>query len=404
MTPQDDVPPPAPLPRVVPRHIQIRWLAAVAAALVLVFAVAAFWRSGSSTSAPQGAQGRATTFRPTAQQLKTLTIEPVVLHRFAPVEVADGRIAVNGDRTTAVYSPYSGRVVEVLAHPSDRVTEGGTLAIIEASETADAQSSFRAALGQQRLAHAADERKRALLAVNGASQQEAQQAAADLASAEAALSAARSHLQILGQSPAAIEALAAGGPADARTALRSPIAGVVVDRQLGPGQYLTAASGIAVYSVADLRSVWVVGTLSERTTPRIRRGQSVSVTTAAWPGRTFTTHLDYVAAGIDPATHRLNVRATIDNADGALRPEMLATLRIEAGDAKQAPAVAAEAVLYEGDRAHVWVAAADGSIALRELRVGLAGDGLVEVVEGLTVGERVVTRGGLFVDRAARLE
>ena len=404
MPSQDDAPPPAPMPRVVSRRSQLQWLAAAAIALVALAVLAAFLKARSGEHPAPGPAGPASSFRPSAQQLKTLSIEAVVLHRFVPIEVADGRVAVNGDRTTPVYSPYTGRVVELVARPADRVARGGTLAIIEASEAADSQSAFRAALGQARLARAADERKRALLAVNGASQQEVQQAAAELGAAEAALSAARSHLEILGQTPSSIDALAAGAPANARAVLRSPIAGIVVDRQLGPGQYVTAGGTSPVYFVADLGNVWVVGTLSERAAPHVHRGQLASVTTAAWPGRVFTTRLDYVAAGIDPATHRLNVRAVVDNADGALRPEMLATLRIEAGEAKSAPAVAAAAVIYEGERAHVWVVAADDSIALRQIRTGLSADGRVEVVEGLAAGERVVTRGSLFVDRAARLD
>ena len=400
----DDAPPPAPLPRVVPRRTQLQWLGAAAVTLIALAAVAAFLRARSGEHPARSPAAAAGSFRPTAQQLKTLSIEAVALHRFVPIEVADGRVALNADRTTPVFSPYTGRVVELIAQPGDRVAKGGALAIIEAGETADAQSAFRAALGQQRLAKAADERKRALLTVNGASQQEAQQAAADLGAAEAALSAARSHLEILGQPTAAIDALAAGAPANARTVLRSPIAGIVIDRQLGPGQYVTAGGTSPVYSIADLASVWVVGTLGERAAPRLRRGQAVSVTTAAWPGRVFSTRLDYVSAGIDPATHRLSVRAVVDNADGALRPEMLATLRIEAGDAKASPAIAAAAVVYDGERAHAWAVAADGSIALREIRTGIVADGLVEVAEGLAAGERVVTRGSLFVDRAARLD
>jgi cobalt-zinc-cadmium efflux system membrane fusion protein len=136
----------------------------------------------------------------------------------------------------------------------------------------------------------------------------------------------------------------------------------------------------------------------------VRPGQPVEVQVPAWPGRTFTSRLDYVAPAIDPATHRLTVRAVINNADGALRPEMLATLRIKASEANTVPAVPATAVVYEGAHGHVWVVAADGSIGLREIRVGRSNDGLVEVLAGLQVGERVVTRGSLFIDRAARLD
>ncbi|HXQ30810.1 MAG TPA: efflux RND transporter periplasmic adaptor subunit [Steroidobacteraceae bacterium] len=402
-TPDQPAPPDSP-PSIVPHRTQLRWLALAAAGLLVVVGLIWLLNRGSDRERPTPAAATLDTFRPSPQQLKTLTIEPVALHRFETIEVADGRIAVNADRTTPVYSPYSGRVIAIIAGPGERIAQGATLATIEASEFADAQNAFASAVAQVRLTRAVEARKRDLLEANGASQQEWQQAQADRATAEAALSAARSHLRIFGQSDAAIDALETHEPADARIALRAPIAGVVVDRQISPGQYVAAGSGTPLYTIADVSSVWIVGTLSERTAPRLKRGQAVAVTVPAWPGRTFTARLDYVAPTIDPATHRLTVRAVIDNADGALRPEMLATLAIEAGEAQSAPAVRASAIVYEGARAHVWVATSDGAIGLREIRAGRSHEGLVEVLEGLKAGEQVVTRGSLFIDRAARLD
>ncbi|HXQ63751.1 MAG TPA: efflux RND transporter periplasmic adaptor subunit [Steroidobacteraceae bacterium] len=402
-TPDQSAPPDSP-PSTTSHRTQLRWLAF---ATVIVLVVAGLvWLLGRGSEHDRATTGAAApdTFRPSPQQLKTLTIEPVAMRRFATIEVADGRIAVNANRTTPVYSPYSGRVVTIVAAPGDAVGQGAALATIEASEFADAQNAFGAAVAQVRLTRAAEARKRDLLEAKGGSQQELQQAEADRATAEAALSAARSHLRILGQSDEAIAGLETHEPADARIALRSPFAGVVVDRQISPGQYVAAGSGTPLYTVADISSVWIVGTLTERAAPRIKRGQPVIVSVPAWPGRTFTARLDYVAPTIDPATHRLTVRAAIDNADGALRPEMLATLAIDAGDAQSAPAVRASAVVYEGERAHVWVATTDGAIGLREIRTGRTNDGFVEVLEGLKAGEQVVTRGSLFIDRAARVD
>jgi membrane fusion protein, heavy metal efflux system len=400
MTTPDDDSPPAPA-RALRRATQLQLLGAAAVALVLVaVAIALFGRGGAHRDEAPAAPG---SFRPTAAQLKTLTIEPVVTHRFVPIEVADGRIAVNGDRTTPVFSPYSGRVTALLARPGDRVAAGAPLATIEAGEFADAASAYRAAAGQVSAARAAVERKRALIESNGASRQDVEQAEAELASAEGAFAAARDHLRILGQSEAAIAALASAPATDAHAALRAPIAGVVIDRQLGPGQYLSAGGGTPVFTIADLTSLWIVGTVSERVSPRLKRGRAIEVTTPAWPGRQFRARLDYIAPAIDPGSHRLTVRALIDNPDGALRPEMLATLRIEAGEASTSAAVPAAAVVYDGERAHVWVAAEDGSIVLRRVRTGERADGLLEILDGLAEGERVVSRGSLFIDSAARL-
>ncbi len=121
----------------------------------------------------------------------------------------------------------------------------------------------------------------------------------------------------------------------------------------------------------------------------------------AYPERTFKARVTYVAAIVDPVTHRIAVRAEIDNHDGALKPEMFANFRILTSEATDSPAVPEGAVVYEGDAAHVWVVQADGLIAYRAIRTGRTNGGLVEVLDGLKPGETIVTRGGLFIDQVA---
>lgn len=388
--------------RPAPRSRQLRWLGA-AGAITLLVAGIAYWathRSAPAESAPESAA--ADTFRPTPQQLRTLTIEPAVAHPFATIEIADGRIAANADHTTPIYAPFSGRVVAVIASLGDPVGAGAPLATIESPEFVQAANDFAAALAQTKLAQATEARKRALLDEQGASLAEVQQAQADLATAHANLAAVEHRLSILGRTNADVERMRAGGRIEAQLPLGAPIAGIVIDRQIGPGQYLQAGSGTPVFTIADTRTVWAVGNVPESDAARLRRGQTVEVRVPAWPERTFTAHLNYVAATIDPATHRLSVRAELNNADGALKPDMLATLRIVTTAGSSALGIPEGAVVYEGDQAHVWVVTDGKVIGLRPVRTGRTSDGFIEVLDGLRAGEQVVTRGSLFMDRAAR--
>jgi membrane fusion protein, heavy metal efflux system len=384
-----------------PRAAQLRWLGLAALAL-LVVALGVYWFTHRAAEGDGRAPPPPDTFKPTAQQLKTFTIEPVAARAFASVEVADGRITVDADRATPVYSPFSGRIAMLNAGLGDAVAAGAPLATIEASEFVQAQNDLAAALAQERLTRAALERKQALLEAQGASQQDVQQAEADHATAAAALAAVDSRLAILGRSAAEIAQLKAGAHGDARVTLKAPIAGVVVDRQAGPGQYIQAGGGTPLYTIADTKSVWVVGNVRESDAREVHPGQPVEVRVPAWPERVFNARLNYVAATVDAATHRVMVRAQLANGDGALKPEMLASLRIVTSAAGSAVAVPEGAVVYEGAQAHVWVVHEGDLIGLREIRVGRSGDGFVEVREGLKAGERVVTRGSLFIDRAAR--
>jgi cobalt-zinc-cadmium efflux system membrane fusion protein len=381
------------------RQWRMAGIAAVAA-LVIILAV---WVGGKVFGPHEPAAAAPSppgTFRATPQQLKTFTVETVQTHAFVSEELTEGKIGVNGDRATPVISPYSGRVTRVIAGLGDTVKAGAPLATVEASEFVQAQNDLKVAAAQVKLARINETRKHALYDAKGGSLQDWQQAQADLASAETALNAVRNRLQIFGKTPvdiANLESLQAMNPV---ATIVAPLAGVVVDRQVGPGQYLQAG-GAPVFTIADPSSVWLLANVREADSGSVNLGQPVEVRVLAYPKRIFKARVTYVAAVVDPVTHRLPVRAEIDNHDLALKPEMFATFRIVTSGATESPAVPAAAVVYEGAAAHVWVVAGDGLVAYRAIRTGRSDDGLVEVLDGLKTGERIVTKGGLFIDQAA---
>jgi membrane fusion protein, heavy metal efflux system len=385
------------------RERQLRAAGIGTAAVVL--SILLVWLGGrvlGKHEAPRGEPALpAGTFRATPQQIKTLTIEAVGVHGFVSEELTEGKIAVDGDRTTPVFSPYSGRVTRVIAGPGDTVKKGAPLATVEASEFVQAQNDLATAVAQRKLARINEARKHALLDAKGGSLQDWQQAQADLTAAEAAVHSVRNRLRILGQTEGEIDELESARSIDPRATIIAPIAGVVVDRQVGPGQYLQAGAGTPVFTIADPSSVWLLANVREADAGSVRLGQSMAVRVPAYPKREFDARITYVAALVDPATHRLPVRAEIDNRDRALKPEMFANFRIETSDATESPAIPDAAVVYEGDAAHVWVIEGEGLLAYRAIRTGRQNGALVEVLEGLQPGERIVTRGGLFIDQAA---
>ena len=382
-----------------------RWLGI--ALPVAALALAALWLLGPrahGVAAPNaGAATAAGTLHLSDAQRRSIGVERIGSALFHSQVKTDGRIVFNGDRLTPVYSPYSGRVTRVIAPLGALLRQGQALFELDASEYAQAQSDLLAAHAQLKLALANEERRHASYDVHGASLQDWQQAQSDLAAAQAAAAAARNRLRILGQSEAQIDALLASGTQpQARVTAAAPLAGVVVDRQLGPGQYLQAAASSAVYTIADLSSLWLLASVREADAAAVHVGQPVTVYVTAMPEREFRTRVSYVAPTVDAATRRVVVHAIVDNAQGALKPEMLANAEIQTSDDVPSPAVPRQAVIYEGDRARVWVMMpTDHDVALRQIRLGRERDDRLEVLQGLEVGERVVTRGALFIDRAA---
>ena len=338
----------------------------------------------------------------TPSQLSTLTVNTVARVGFRTEEVADGRIALNSDTATQVFSPYSGRVIRVIAGIGQHVKKGAPLFSIDASEFAQTQSDLLNANTQLKLARIAEERRHAAFESKGGSQQDWQQAQADLAAAQTSLDSVRNRLRIFGQTDEQIAALERVKTPSPVTVVTAPIDGVVTDRQVGPGQYLQSGNATPVFTIGDLASVWLVADVREVDAPLVEVGQEIEVRVLALPGKVFRARLTSVGSAVDPVTRRVPVRATIENTDNKLKPQMFATFSIITSGESDALAVPEEAVVREGEAARVWVVQGGTDLALRQIHTGRISNGMVEVLDGLKPGDKVVTRGSLFIDRAAQ--
>ncbi len=401
------------------RRTQIIILAGAAAGCVAVAATAAAVGAVASRSAaapPPPANGA---FRPADDQWAALALAPAAAMTFHDGVQADGKIAVNDDLTTPVLSPYSGRVTRLAVEAGDHVRRGQTLFEVDAVEfvqgrndLSTAKAGLATARAQLKLAQETEARQSELYKSGGGALKDWRQSQSDLIAAqgaertaENALGAARSRLAILGQTPDRIRALEAAAPSQAvrpETGVPAPVAGVVVKRNLALGQYITAGAGDPQFLITDPSSLWLVAQVRESDAAKMRLGEPVEVSTPAYPGRAFAAKVTYVAATLDPDSHRLTVRATIANPDGALKPEMFAHFSIVAGEAMTSPGVPESAIVREGDAARVWTAAPDRTLRLRQIKTGVTNRGMVQVLAGLAPGERVVTRGALFIDRAGK--
>jgi cobalt-zinc-cadmium efflux system membrane fusion protein len=354
-------------------------------------------------------------FTPTPSEWATLTIEPVKAKTFRAEYVTEGKVAVDEDRSTPVFSPYAGRVTKLLAKPGESLKQGQPLFTIEAADTVQAQNDFIAAMTSQNKAKSAIDLadiqfKRAkdlyeghAIPLKDYQQAEATQVQAqnDMRSSGTALEAARNKLRILGFTDETIKVFQDKGVIDREITIYSPIAGTVVQRKIGPGQYVNAGASDPVFVIGDLSTVWLTAFVRESDAAAICIGQDISVNVMALPGRPLTAKINYVATAIDPSTRRLLVRATIDNKDGVLKPEMFANVTIYSAGDRAAPAVPKQALIYEADKVRLWVAREDKSVELREIKIGLINGNLVEVTSNLKPGEQIVVKGSLFIDRAA---
>jgi cobalt-zinc-cadmium efflux system membrane fusion protein len=358
------------------------------------------------------------TFRPTAQQLSSLTIAPVSFGENAEVLSASGSIAADGDHSTPILLPYSGQVVKVMIEPGQHVDKGQALLSVASPELVDARNalltgSAQVTSGEEavRMAEANAARQKGIYQSAGGALKDYLQAQGDLVTARAnlrasqsALGAARDRLGLFGKSAAEIGALQSPSrklDPQAATVFRSPVAGTIADRNVAPGQFLSAGGSTPIITVADLSRVWLVAQLSESDAARVQLGDVVSVTTPSVPGRVFSARIDNIGASLDPNTHRLPVRATIDNPGQLLKPQMFASFAIHRPLSGNSGVLApSSAIIHEGDTARVWVLGRDRLLHARPVEVADSAGGFSRIVRGLRLGDRVVTKGALFVNEA----
>jgi cobalt-zinc-cadmium efflux system membrane fusion protein len=354
-------------------------------------------------------------YTPTPAEWASLSIQPVTERAFRAEHVTEGKIAIDEDRSTPVFSPYAGRVTKLLVRPGDRVVKGQALFVIEAADNVQAQNDFISAMTAMNKAKSAldlaqlqGQRAKDLFEGKAVPLKDYQQSQAtliqtqnDLRSSQTAMEAARNKLRILGLTDEDIATFQEKGRINPETTIFAPIAGTVVQRKMGPGQYVNSGASDPVYVIGDLSTVWMTAFVRETDAASVSVGQEVTFNVLALPGRPLSARLNYVSTAIDPATRRLLVRATIDNKDGQLKPEMFANVTIYSASDHPAVGVPKQALIYEGDQVRIWVAHEDKTIELRQIRPGLTNGDLVEVVGNLKPGEQIVTKGSLFIDRAA---
>lgn len=345
----------------------------------------------------------------------SLTIETIKPYEFRAEHLTEGKVAIDEDRSTPVFSPYAGRVTRLLVRPGEQVTQGQPLFMIEAADTVQAQNDFVAAatalnkaVSQLELAQIQDKRAKDLFDGKAIPLKDFQQSQAtlisaqnDMRAAETGLEAARNRLRILGLNETAIDAFQNKGQIDREITVHAPLAGTVVQRKVGPGQYVGASSSDPVFVIGDLSTVWLTAYVRESEAADVAVGQQMKFKVLALPNREFSGRINYVATSIDPSSRRLLVRATADNSNGALKPEMYASVTIYSAAEGQTVGVPRQALVYEGDKVRVWVAHDDKSIELRLIKTGMINGNLVEVLTNLKPGEKIVTKGALFIDRAA---
>lgn len=303
-----------------------------------------------------------------------------------------GELRVNEDAYAEVGSPVPARVVRLLAAPGQVVRRGQILAELQSLELGKSRGEYGEALARVELARKALERKRSLAQERIAPQREVQEAEAELKTAEAGLQAARSALQALG-------APAAAGSDGSRFALRAPVSGTVIDRNIMRGQVTEPAQ--TLFKVGDLSVLWLTAHASERDAVRVRPGSQARVAIPALPGMSLTGRVAVVGSQVEVSSRTIPVRIELANRTGILRPGMSATVWLPVGEGSPVIAVPVAALQRLDDKWSVFIPRTEGVFEVRAVGRGRDLGGEVEILSGLEAGETVVVEGAFLLKAEA---
>lgn len=216
------------------------------------------------------------------------------------------------------------------------------------------------------------------------------------------LDSARKRLEYFDISDEQIRQLEKSGKVAKTLTLTSPYDGVVVQKSVYQGAKVDA--GAQLYRIADLSKVWVMVTLYEYQLPYIHEGQDVTLSLPYAPGQTFAGKLTYIYPYLNQTVRQVKARLEVDNAKMTLKPGMFADVELRGALGGERILVPREAVIDTGERQVAFVSLGGGRFEPRNVRTGAEGqDGQIEILDGLKVGEVVVTSGQFLLDSESRL-
>jgi cobalt-zinc-cadmium efflux system membrane fusion protein len=324
-------------------------------------------------------------------KVTTLIVEA---HRGAEEASMLGELRVNANRHAEVAPPITAQVVAIRANQNARVSRGEVLVELRSVELGRARAAHLSAEARVELARQTLDRKRALALERIAARREVEEAEAGLKAAEAELRAVSASLSSLGAPPEP------PGEDPSRFELRSPIAGVVLERAAVVGQQADPSEPL--FEIAGLESVWLVVQAFERDAARVREGASARITFPALPGRVFEGRVDQIGLQVDAESRTVPIRLTLPNPEGHFRPGMSATASIDlGGGAARIVAVPAASLQRLEDHWVVFLPREEGAFEIRTVGRGRDLGGEVEIVSGLAPGETVVVEGAFLLKAEA---
>jgi membrane fusion protein, heavy metal efflux system len=310
--------------------------------------------------------------------LKTLQIDTVKMSSLTNAIKFNGIVDFNPDKVANVFPLISGNVQDIRAELGSHVTKGQVLGVIKSAEMANYNAALVNAETNVTL-NASLLAKQQQMAEGGlASQLDVTTAKVNYEQAKAAKIAAEKVLNINGNNR------------QGEYLIKSPIDGFIVQKNVTNGMAIRPDNGNNLFTISDLKDVWVEANVYEANIDKVHQGDEVEVTTITYPDQVFKGKIDLLMNTLDPANRVMKMRVVLQNPDYKLKPQMFATVTVNQHLNQDAIAIPASALVFDHSQYYVIVYKSPKDVQLRSVELLSSSPTTAFIKSGLTVGERVI--------------
>ena len=334
-----------------------------------------------------------------------IEVQKIVLESVSAPISATAVIELNADRVSKISPRTSGRIIKLTASLGDRVKAGQPLAYFDSPELGQIWAEYLKAKGRVELTRKNLKREETLFEKKVSPEKDVLKARQELSEAEADINLSKERFRLLGIDISRMELQRNGKENDhPLIPISSAISGAVIEKTVSQGEVVGTEK--ALFTVADLSTLWVVIDIYEKDMQRIKTGMGVKVAVTAFPDRDFRGRISYIGDVVDEKTRTVKARVTVDNSGGLLKPGMFATVTIDAKGSQEERVIAVpqDAVLMDGAARYVFVQTAPDRFKREDIRVGRTFGKRIEVTEGLKEGDAIVTKGSFVLKSELKKE
>jgi len=317
--------------------------------------------------------------------LKTIEIDSAVNSRVISTITLTGKVDFNEDNVIKIFPPLSGIVQDVHAMLGDYVKKGQVLAVIRSSEMTGYSTDVITAESNLGVA------KKTLDATNDmyksglASQRDQLAAEAAYNQAQATVDKAKRVLELN------------GGNKNGEYIAKAPIDGFVVERLVNNNMVIRTDNSTGLFTISDLKNVWVIANVYESNIPYIKIGDSVSVTTLSYPGKVFKGRVDKMMNVLDPTNKVMKVRIVLSNPGYLLKPEMFANVTVSSTENKRMLTIPAKSLIFDHSQYYVLVYKSPSDISIRAVQVSSTVGDRAYISDGLIPGDKIIATQSLLI-------